>query len=188
MAKLSKKPRPEEAPAPVAELARVAPRRKTADQRLRILERLTTGLSVAHIARVEKLTVRRVQQIIAAMLESREIDPPAGFVQLQVARLSDAMIVSHTMMMEGDLQAVDRMIKLTRELDRYHGFTQAPAPAAPPAPQRLAAPAPLQLTRSTGEEGEAKLSGSESLEFTGNREGISETSPPRNGRSVPPQP
>src|SRR5271170_3388776 len=89
---------------------KIAPRRKSADQRLRILERLTTGLSVAHIARVEKLTVRRVQQIIAAMLESREIDPPAGFVQLQVARLSAAMIVSHTMMMEGDLKAVDRMI------------------------------------------------------------------------------
>jgi hypothetical protein len=81
-------------------------------QRLRILERLTSGLSVAHIARVEKLGVRRVQQIIASMLESREIDPPAGFVQLQAARSSEAMIVTHTMMMQGDLQAVARF--------RYH--------------------------------------------------------------------
>src|ERR1700679_730285 len=150
MAKLSKKSRFPEAPAPAAEPARrVAPRRKTADQRLRILERLTTGLSVVHIARVEKLTVRRVQQIIAAMLESREIDPPAGFVQLQVARLSAAMIVSHTMMMEGDLQAVDRMIRLTRDLDRYHGFApqaQIPPPLEQPPPRRLAAPAPPQST------------------------------------------
>jgi hypothetical protein len=99
-----------------------------------MLERLTCGLSIVHIARVENLTVRGVQQIIAAMPESREIDPPAGFVQLQVARLSDAMIVGHTMMMEGDLQAVDRMIRLTRELDRYHGFAQAPAPPEPPRP------------------------------------------------------
>jgi hypothetical protein len=182
MATLSKKP--PEAPAPVAEPAvRVAPRRKTADRRLRILERLTTGLSVAHIARVEKLTVRRVQQIIADMLDSREIDPPAGFVQLQVARLSNAMIVSHTMMMEGDLQAVDRMIKLTRELDRYHGFTQAPAP---PAPHRLAAPAPLQLTKSTGAgETEAKFSASQRVEIAENREGISKTSPPRHDRACP---
>ena len=53
--------------APAAEAAaRIASRRKTADQRLRILERLTVGLSLVHIARVEKLTVRRVQQIIAA--------------------------------------------------------------------------------------------------------------------------
>jgi len=31
------------------------------------------------------------------MLESRQIDPPAGFVQLQIARLSEAMIVARTM-------------------------------------------------------------------------------------------
>ena len=90
MAKLSKMSRRPEAPAPAAEpTRRVAPGRKAADQRLRILERLTSRLSVAHIARVEKLTVRRVQQIIAVMLESREIEPPAGFVQLQVARRGD---------------------------------------------------------------------------------------------------
>ena len=38
------------------------------------------GLTVAHIARVEQLTVRRVRQIIAQMLASREIDPPAGCI------------------------------------------------------------------------------------------------------------
>ena len=144
MTKLSKKSSPPEAPAAAAEPApRVAPRRKTADQRLRILERLTSGLSVVHIARVEKLTVRRVQQIIAAMLESREIDPPAGFVQLQVLRLSEAMNITHTLMREGDLQAVDRMIKLTRELARYHGFAQPqiPMPTEPVPPRQLAAPA-----------------------------------------------
>jgi hypothetical protein len=181
MAKPSKKPHRPEAPvAAVAPAPRVAPRRKTADQRLRILERLTTGLSVVHIARVEKLTVRRVQQIIAAMLESREIDPPAGFVQLQVARLSDAMIVTHTMMMEGDLQAVDRMIRLTRELDRYHGFGQAQIPAPPEPPRRLAPPTTQpQLTNATREdETDAKFSASQSIEISGNREGISETSAP----------
>jgi hypothetical protein len=92
MAKLSKRSCSPEGPAPAVNPApRVAPRRKTAHQRLRILERLTSGLSVAHIARVEKLGVRRVQQIIAAMLESREIDPPAGFVQLQAARSSERL-------------------------------------------------------------------------------------------------
>jgi len=134
---------------------------------LRILERLTIGLSVVHIARVEKLTVRRVQQIIAAMLESREIDPPAGFVQLQVARLSEAMIVTRTIMMEGNLQAVDRMIRLTRELDRYHGFAQAQTPAPLLPPRRPAGPAPQpQLTNSTGaEEAYAKFSASQSIEI-----------------------
>src|SRR5580704_16342168 len=71
------------------------------------------------------------------MLESREIDPPAGFVQLQIARLSEAMIVARTLMMGGDLQAMDRLIKLTAELDRYHGFAQAKITAvAEAAPQR----------------------------------------------------
>src|ERR1700678_3049963 len=183
MAKLPKKSRGPEPPAPAAEPARrVAPRRKTADQRLRILERLTTGLSVVHIARVEKLTVRRVKQITAAMPESREIDPPAGFVQLQVARLGEAMIVTRTIMMEGDLQAVDRMIRLTRELDRYHGFAQAqiPAPPGPPSPRRLAEPERRpQLTNSRREEEEdAKFCASQSIGIARNRERISEISPP----------
>jgi hypothetical protein len=63
--------------------------------------------------------VRRMRQIIAGMLASRETDPSPGFVQLQIARLSEAMIVARTMMMHGNLQAMDRWIKLTSELDRY---------------------------------------------------------------------
>jgi hypothetical protein len=78
-------------------------RRGTAERKLRILERLTAGVSAPYIARVENITIRRVRQIIAEMLERREVDPPAGFVPLQIARLSDAMTVAHTMMMEGDL-------------------------------------------------------------------------------------
>jgi len=55
---------------------------------------------------------------------------------LQIAQLSDAMIVARTMMMQGNLQAVDRMIKLTGELDRYRGFALARIPAPPPPPRR----------------------------------------------------
>jgi hypothetical protein len=140
---------------------RTAMRRATAERKLRILERLTAGVSVAHIARVANITIRRVRQIIAEMLARREVDPPAGFVQLQIARLSDAMTVAHTMMMEGDLQAMDRVIKLAGELDRYHGFGRAqiaaaPAPAPPP---RIAAPArELLLPKPTSEEVEAEIS------------------------------
>jgi hypothetical protein len=150
MAEPSETSRPREAPAAEA-ATRIAPRRRTAHQRLRIQERLTMGLTVAHIARVEQLTVRRVRQIIAEMLASRESDPPAGFVQLQIARLSEAMIVARTMMMQGNLQAMDRLIKLTSELDRYHGF--APAQilwAREAAPPRLAAPEPRAISPSRG--------------------------------------
>jgi hypothetical protein len=47
---------------------------------------------------------------------------------LQIAR------VPHTMMMQGDPQAMDRLLELNGELDRYHGFGRAhlaaPAEAA----------------------------------------------------------
>jgi hypothetical protein len=177
MAKLSKRPalrkRPRRTPNPRGASRRVARRRISA---LRVLERLTSGLSVAHIARVEKLAVRRALQIIAAMLEGREIDPPAGFVQLQVARLSAAMIVSHTMTMEGDLQAEDRTIRLTRKLDRYRGFAQAPA--LPEPHRRLAGAAGKQGVHVREEEADAKFCASQPLGIARNREGISETSLP----------
>jgi hypothetical protein len=76
------------------------------------------------------------------MLTSRETDQPPGFVQLQMARLSEAMIAARTMMMQGNLQAMDRWIKLTSELDRYPGFSPAQITWArdAAAPPRLAAP------------------------------------------------
>src|SRR5271168_3129548 len=150
---MAKSPKPKVAPPPAAEaVARIAPRRKTADQRLRTQERLTMGLTVAHVARAEQLTAPRARRIIAEMLTSREIDPPAGFVQLQVARLSEAMIVARTMMMQGNLQAMDRWIKLTSELDRYHGFSRAQIPWArdAAAAPRRAAPEPRAIPPSRG--------------------------------------
>ena len=74
MAKSAKKSLLREAPAPEPRGAalRGARRRIGASHS----GALTTGLTVAHIAREEGLTVTRIRQILAAMLESREIDPP----------------------------------------------------------------------------------------------------------------
>src|ERR1700722_5363980 len=58
------------------------------------------------------------------------------------------MIVARTMMLQGNLQAMDRLIKLTSELDRYHGFAPAQIPwarGAAPKP-RLAAPEPRAIS------------------------------------------
>ena len=143
MAESSTTSRLREAPAAEA-AARIASRRKTADQRLRILERLTMGLSVAHRARAEPLTARWAPQLIAEMLARRETDPPAGFVQLQVARLTEAMIVARRIMMQGNLQAMDRWVELTSELDRYHRFSPTQIPWA-----RDAAAAPRLVGRLT---------------------------------------
>jgi hypothetical protein len=120
MAKLSKKSRHPKAAAPARDS--VAPRRKPADQRLRLLERLLRpALGRAYLA-------RRITHCSAAAadhrrtLESREIDPPARFVRSQIARISQAIIVAHTMTMEGKFQAIDRMLELAGELDRSHSF------------------------------------------------------------------
>ena len=102
------------------------------------------------------------------MLEKRELDPPAGFVQLQIARLSEAMIVARTLMMEGELQAMDRMIKLTGELDRYHGFASSrlPAPAETASPRLGTSPPRAMLSAPDGTT--RKFSSSQSLENTRN--------------------
>jgi hypothetical protein len=73
MTKVSKLPRHKEAPAPATRAAaRVAPRHEIADRRLRISARLTNGLSIAYIARVEPLTFRRRRQVIAEMRRKRQ--------------------------------------------------------------------------------------------------------------------
>jgi hypothetical protein len=156
MTKPAEKSRRPEAPAPAR---RVAPRRATADRRLRILERLTTGPTGTRIARAEGLTVTRIRRIIAQMLESREIDPPAGFVQIQIARLSEAMIVGRTMTSRA-MRAMDRLMKPTGELDRYHGFGKPPVslPSVGSPPRRLAGPRrELTAPNSAPSEAETKV-------------------------------
>lgn len=132
-----------------------APRRATASRQLRVLERLTAGALVAEIAGAEDLTIRWAPQLIAEALATREVDPAAGFAQLQLARLGDAMRIAHTKMMKGDLEALDRFVGLVAELDRDHGFGRAAIVA--PRPRAAAAKRngrqPLEKTES-GETGD----------------------------------
>ena len=81
--------------------------------------------------------------MIAQVLASREIDPSGGFIQLPIARLSEAVIVARTMMVEGNLQAMDRWIELMSELDRYHDLALAQAPRRR---RRLASPEPRSIS------------------------------------------
>jgi hypothetical protein len=76
------------------------------------------------------------------MLERREVDPAAGFVQLQIGSLSDAMMVAYAAMMDGDMHALDRVLRIVGELDRYHGLGGAKTQPAAGATRALAAPTP----------------------------------------------
>jgi hypothetical protein len=42
-----------------------------------------------------------------------------------VSRLHEALLVSYSAMSGDSLQAVDRVVKIVRELDRYHGYASS---------------------------------------------------------------
>jgi hypothetical protein len=99
-----------------------APRRKQASRAERVFTSLRAGMALWDIARRENCSVRTVRRIVAETLARLEIDPTAGYAQLQIARLNDAMLVAHDKMLEGDLRALDRVLRVIESQDRYHGF------------------------------------------------------------------
>jgi hypothetical protein len=124
--------------------ARRAARRKKADREKRIIAMLNAGVSVAEIASREGVTVKHLRALVQEILVRRMPQPPAEFLAVQVNRLNEALLVSYSAMSRANLQAVDRVVKIVRELDRYHGFVaveRGPRPAA----SRLAAPAQIPL-------------------------------------------
>jgi hypothetical protein len=78
------------------------------------------------------------------------------------------MIVAGAMMMEGDLQAMDRMLELTSELDRYHGFARPrlSLPAETTSPRLATSPPRAMLPASDG--GQGKFSSLQGIENTRN--------------------
>jgi hypothetical protein len=62
-----------------------------------------------------------------------------------VSRLNEALLVTYGAMynsMTGaNFEAIDRVIRIVRELDRYHGFAAVPRPREEPEPLRLPPPA-----------------------------------------------
>lgn len=123
---------------------RRATKREQAMRDLRLIEKLAAGATIEEIAASEGISAKWARERKAAVLARRVIDTPHEFIKLQIRRLSEAMLVSYSAMSLGDLNAVDKVIKVARELDRYHGFAQhrsAPSYAAP----RSAEPPPLAL-------------------------------------------
>ena len=143
MSKKAAKSEPEpKRPNTRARVGRIEARRAKAERNLRLFNLLKAGAPVAEIALQEGLSARRARELLQEMLARREVDPPAGFAQLQIGRLSDAMMVAHAAMMEGNLQALDRVVRIVGELDRYHGFARSAVGTAAAATPALCAPAP----------------------------------------------
>ena len=126
--------------------ARNAARRRKANRERRVVSFLNRSASIAKIAAREGVTERGMRKYVRGLLTGRAPQPPAEFLALQVSRLNEALIVAYSAMSGANLHAVDRVVTIVRELDRYHGFAVAPE-AATPRQARLAPPssAPLAL-------------------------------------------
>jgi hypothetical protein len=109
---------------------RRATRREKVRREQRIVALLNRGASVPEIAASEGLTLKRMRNVVREILAERMPQPPAEFLALQVSRLNEALLVSfsalHTKAEGTNFEAVDRVVRIVRELDRYHGFAAVP--------------------------------------------------------------
>ena len=97
----------------------------------RILDRLREGFGYDEIAGQEKLTERRVRQIVAEALGGREALENAIHAHLQVERLGRAVRVAGEALSRGDIRAVAPFIKAVETLDRYQSLARETAPRRP---------------------------------------------------------
>jgi hypothetical protein len=129
--------------------AGAGPKRRRATQRemakrdLRPIERLAAGVTIEEIAASEGISCKWARERKAAILAERTIDRPHDFIQLQIRRLNEAMLVAYSSMTTGNVKAVDQVIKVVRELDRYHGFGAISSPQS--FPEAPVTPPPLAL-------------------------------------------
>jgi hypothetical protein len=106
--------------------ARRAARQAKARRERRIVEFLNRGASVAEIAELEDVGEKHMRAQVGDILARRMPQPPAQFAAMQVSRLNEALLVSFGAMSgANNLQAVDRVVRIVRELDRYHSFAAA---------------------------------------------------------------
>jgi DNA-binding CsgD family transcriptional regulator len=131
--------------------ARRAAHLDRAEREARILSLLNRGVAIAEIAAREGLSLKRMRNLVREILAQRMPQPPAEFLALQVSRLNEALLVSysaiHASVAGANFEAVDRVVKIVRELDRYHGFGAVPRPREDLESRRLPPPVerPLAL-------------------------------------------
>ena len=91
----------------------------------RILSALIGGAGIDTISAREALPPKRVEAIVREELGRRWIAPLADFAKLQVARLENLSLMMLDRIQKGEIEAVDRALKIFDRLDRYHGFSRA---------------------------------------------------------------
>lgn len=139
-------------PTPARRDRSIAARRKSRQGRLdrerRIMFLLNCGASMGEMAADQGVSLKRMRNLVRESLATRMPRPPAEYLALQISRLNEALLVSYTAMHKSvsgtNFEAVDRVVRIVRELDRYHGFAPGEAASRAERPQ-LAAPAQAPL-------------------------------------------
>ena len=96
-------------------------------RRLRILASVQAGLSYAAIGREEGLSRERVRQIVAKALDEGETGTKLDHARVQIARLEPALRLAANAVAEGDLGAIDRLLRVLDRLDKYSAVEGAEA-------------------------------------------------------------
>jgi hypothetical protein len=91
----------------------------------RVLASLIAGAGLDEIGLKEKITRKRTEKILRDELSRRWVAPAQEFTRLQIARLDGMILKLIDRVQKGELEAIDRALKIVDRLDRYHGFTRA---------------------------------------------------------------
>ena len=105
--------------------ARRAARQAKFERERLIVDSLNRGVPVAEIAARIGVTEKRMRAVVLEILARRMPEAPEDFAALQVSRLHEALLVAYSAMSADNLRAVGLVVKIVRELDRYHGFVPA---------------------------------------------------------------
>jgi hypothetical protein len=90
-----------------------------AERRQRIFARLREGWVYDEIARDERLSVERIRQIVAEVIDKRVIDRGIDHAHLQLERLMPALRIVGQAIGRGELKAVAPLIKVIDRLDKH---------------------------------------------------------------------
>jgi len=116
---LSRSPETDPAPASPADSAR-AQRLEAFRREQVIVDHLNRGVTVPEIAARVGVDEPAMRVIVRQVLARRMPESPEVFAAIQMSRLNEAMLVAFSAMTDMNLKAVDRVIRIARELDRCH--------------------------------------------------------------------
>jgi hypothetical protein len=114
-----------------------APDRET--RRVGILALVQAGWSYAAIGREDGLWRERVRQIVAQAVGEGEGDSKLGHASAPMAQLEPALRLAARGVADGDLSAIDRLLKALDRLDKHSAVDGAGAPYDENARERLLA-------------------------------------------------